>query len=308
MDILNDILDTLDLKGVFYFRTDFSSPWSVKVPDFQQAARFHMVVQGQLNIGFDADTVVTLGPGDLILIPRGRSHTLFCTDGADAPDLETLIEDVGYDGNGVLVVGEGDESAKTKLVCGHFSFRNRADHPLLRSLPDYHVVTSSERAANQFFDDISRILIRQAYSDDVGYHATVIRLSEILFVELLRMGLNDNGFVKTSLSVFSDPQISKSIELIHANPESHWSVESLALAVGMSRSRFAKRFRELLDMGPMAYLSDWRLQKALAQLDGSRQSVQEIARKSGYQSPAAFTRAFTAKFDVSPTTYRQSAN
>jgi len=121
------------------------------------------------------------------------------------------------------------------------------------------------------------------------------------------MGMKENPLFLSTLNAFADKQVGKSIELMHANPENHWSVESLAIAVGMSRSRFAKRFRELMDMGPMAYLSNWRLQKALAELDDSRQTVQQIARKSGYQSPAAFTRAFTAKFDVSPTTYRQNA-
>lgn len=304
MDILNDILDTLNLKGAFYFRTDFSTPWSVKVPEYKQAARFHMVVQGQLNVVIDGEQL-SLSAGDMILIPRGSSHIIYDTDYECAPQLETLLKDVEYDGRGVLVVGEGNDNAKTKLVCGHFSFRDGADHPLLRELPKYQIITPGERAANQALDDVIRLLVRQTYSGQLGAQASVIRLSEVMFIELLRLNIIKNENLVSTLAAFSDNQIGRSIELMHAHPERHWSVDSLASDVGMSRSRFAKKFRELLNMGPMSYLSDWRLQKALASLDGSRQSVQQIAKESGYQSPAAFTRAFTAKFEVSPSKYRQ---
>ncbi len=305
MDILSDILDTLNLKGAFYFRTDFSTPWSVKVPEYEQAARFHVVVQGNLNVRIDGGEEQSLRAGDMILITRGASHVLYDKDHAHAPKLETLLEDVDYNGKGVLVVGDGNDNAKTKLVCGHFTFRNRADHALLRELPKYQIITPSERASNQMLDDIIRLIVRQVYSTHLAVEASVIRMSEVMFIEILRMNIDTAAKLQNSLAAFADKHIGRSIELIHTNPSYHWSVDSLAAEVGMSRSRFAKRFRELLDMGPMSYLSDWRLQKALASLDGTRQSVQEIAKESGYKSPAAFTRAFTAKFDISPTKYRQ---
>ena len=108
LDILNDILDTLDLQGVFYFRTDFSAPWAVEVPDLAQAARFHLVVQGTCHARFASGAEVDLMPGDLVLIPRGRGHVL--SDRADraAAALETVLDQSGYDGQGVLVVGQGD--------------------------------------------------------------------------------------------------------------------------------------------------------------------------------------------------------
>ena len=107
------------------------------------------------------------------------------------------------------------------------------------------------------------------------------------------------------LTALQDPQIGKALTKMHEAPEHPWTVENLAAEVGMSRSRFADRFRTLLHMSPMAYLSEWRLQRALALLDGSRFSVSQVAVQSGYQSPAAFTRAFAAKFGTSPTDYRR---
>ncbi len=305
MDILNDILDTLDLKGALYFRTDFSGTWSVTVPVLEQAARFHLVVQGQCHVKLPDEDAVILGPGDLILIPKGQTHILSDSPVEDAPPLEQVLEAVEYDGDGVLVVGEGSDAASTQLICGHFTFRKGADHPILRSLPDHLLTTASMRAQNPWLDEILRLINRQMFSDNVGSDASVRRLSEIMFIELLRAGIEEQDEIGALLKGFQDPQIGHALELMHREPTASWTVESLARQVGMSRSRFAERFGDLVGQGPMSYLSDWRLQKALSILDHSNCSVQQVAVQTGYQSPAAFTRAFAGKFGVAPTLYRQ---
>ncbi|MEP3890568.1 MAG: AraC family transcriptional regulator [Hellea sp.] len=307
MDLLSDILDTLNMRGVFYFQTSFGGKWGVTVPDYQQAARFHYVVQGQLHVQPSSGESLILGPGDLILIPHGRSHILSDSPCDTAPPLETVLSDVGYDGSGFLAVGEGFEHKKTKLICGHFSFREGADHPLLRSLPDYFVVTPSRRAANSMLDDVMRILLQQVFSKKDGTMASVTRLSEIMFIEILRVNLAENEAYSKIMNAFTDQKISQAISLIHAMPNDGWTVERLASEVGMSRSRFAHRFKELLSMGPMAYLSEWRLQKSLKLLDTSNVNIQQIASESGYKSAAAFTRAFSSQFGFSPTEYRQKS-
>ena len=305
MDLLSDILNTLDMKGIFYFRTSFAGKWGVTVPQFEQAARFHLVVQGQLHVSFPSGEALVLGPGDLILIPHGCSHILSDSVCSTAPALETVLTDLGYDGNGVLVVGEGYEHSKTKLVCGHFDFRKGADHPLLRALPDYFIVTPSMRAANPILDDVMRILLKQVFSTQMGSTASVTKLSEIMFIELLRINLTGNKNFENIMAAFTDQKISQAISVIHAQPDAPWTVESLALEIGMSRSRFAHRFKELMGLGPMAYLLEWRLQKSLSLLDMSNMSVQQISSKSGYKSSAAFTRAFSSQFGISPTEYRK---
>lgn len=306
MDVLNDILDTLDLKGVLYFRTDFSSPWGVTVPLHEQAARFHLVVQGRCRVELPSGAAADLGPGDLILIPRGQSHTLSDGPGRDTPPLETVLDQVGYKGEGVLVVGQGDPNAATQMVCGHYSFRGGADHAILRALPDHLVMTASMRARMPLLDEILRLVTQRVFSDDIGSAAAVTRLSEIVFIELIRAGVGDSKELQSILDAFRDGQISRALQLIHARPSEAWTVERLAAEVGMSRSRFAERFSELMQVGPMAYLADWRLQKSLSMLEASRVSVQRIARDSGYRSAAAFTRAFTGRFGFAPSEYRRN--
>jgi AraC-like DNA-binding protein len=307
MDLLDDILGTLDLRGALYFRTDFSAPWSVRVPELRQAARFHLVVQGACHVTTDGQSFL-LGPGDLILIPRGASHALSheALKEADAPPLERVLEDAGYQGDGALVLGEGDPTASTQLVCGHLTFRQGADHPLLRALPKAFVTSAAARAQQPWLDEVLRLVTRRIFSDPLGAQAAVTRLSEIMFIELLRSGIMKETALVSVLEAFQDDQVGKALQLIHARPADPWTVESLASEVAMSRSRFAERFSTLLGQGPMTYLSDWRLQKALGLLEARQLSVQQIAARSGYASPAAFSRAFSDKFGTAPSSYRRT--
>ena len=157
MDILNDILDTLSLSGALYFRTDFSGPWAATVPNLEQAARFHLVVQGKCTIQFPTGKYLELIPGDLVLVPNGSSHVISDTVNRPAPSLETVLERSGYDGNGILVIGEGDKEASTQLICGHFNFRKNAEHPILKALPEYILITNTMRAEQVWLDDILRL-------------------------------------------------------------------------------------------------------------------------------------------------------
>lgn len=305
MDILDDILETLKLKGVLYFRTDFSGPWGVTVPDLGQAARFHLVVQGQCRVELASGQAVDLGPGDMIMIPKGQSHILADAQGRGAPPLEAVLESAGYEGSGVLAVGEGDALASTQLICGHLDFRHLAQHPVLHALPDHLVITAAMRAREPWLDELLRMMTRRVFSDAMGSEATVTRLSELMFVEVLRAGIGHDVNQGLPLQAFRDQHIGRALELIHHAPEKPWTVGSLASATGMSRSRFAVRFRELLGVAPVGYLSDWRLQKALSLLEDSQCSIQQVASRSGYKSSAAFSRAFAGKFGLPPTAYRR---
>ncbi len=303
MDVLDDILDTLALEGALYFRTDFSPPWGVTVPDYERVARFHLVVEGQLYVGFADGSNAVLGPGDVVLIPHGRKHVLADAPGREVPPLETVLKEAGYGGEGVFVVGTGNSSAATQMICGHFNFRDGGDHPILRSLPEQLVITASMRARQPWLDEILRLIARRMFEEGAGSRAAATRLSEVLFIELLRSAVEQGAMPGSVLSALRDRQIGRALHLVHARAAEPWTVERLATEVGMSRSRFAERFSELVGLGPMAYLADWRLQKALSLLDDTRCSVQQVAFRTGYRSPAAFTRAFAGKFGKPPTEY-----
>ncbi|MEL6316819.1 MAG: AraC family transcriptional regulator [Pseudomonadota bacterium] len=306
MDLLDDVLDTLDLRGVLYFRTDFAGPWAVTVPEAPEAARFHLVLQGQCVVAVSGGPTLTLGPGDLAMVPRGRSHVLADRAGRAPTALETVLKDAGYSGRGVLALGDGDPTASTQMVCGHYNFRDRARHPLLDALPDHILITAATRLKTPWLDELLRMMAQRALSDTLGSATSVKRLSEIVFAEVVRAGLAQSDDLARVMAGLQDPQIGRALAAIHAAPEEPWTVASLAAAVGMSRSSFAERFRELMGVAPLAYVTDWRIQRALKLLSDPRLSVQQVAGLVGYQSAAAFSRAFTAKLGVSPSEYRSS--
>lgn len=305
MDILGDVFNTLNLQGSLYFRTDFSPPWGVTVPPFQKAARFHLVLQGRCFVRVGTRSI-ELGAGDLILIPQGVEHSLAHTDIEHAPPLETVLQNANYQGDGVLCIGEGDESASTQMLCGHLNFRQAGDHPLLRALPDFIHISQALRAKNPLLDDMLRLISQRVFTDALGAEASITRLSEVVFLEILRSEVSEDLALQRVLDAFRDPKIARALQLMHSKAHENWTVESLALRVAMSRSRFAKRFNELMGIGPMSYLSDWRLQKSLSLLENPGVSVQQIALEIGYQSPAAFSRAFAGKFGTSPSEFRRA--
>jgi AraC family transcriptional regulator, activator of mtrCDE len=305
IDILSDIFETIRLRGTLYFRTDYSPPWAITVPAYAQAARFHLVIQGRCHVRLASGRDADLGPGDVVLIPRGQGHVLADSAGRTPAPLEQIIQESGFDGKGAFVIGKGDPQAATRMVCGHLGFSQGADHPLLGALPEALVMTQTDRDRHPLLDESLRLVARRALTDEPGTAASISRLSEVFFIEAVRASIEHHPALARVMNAMTDSQIGRALELVHEAPGDSWSVDRLAKAIGMSRSRFAERFTELVGVTPMAYVTEWRLQKALARLGRKEVSIKEIAAQAGYQSSAAFTRAFAQRFGVSPTEYRE---
>jgi AraC family transcriptional regulator, activator of mtrCDE len=299
-DVLSDILDTVALKAALYFRTDYHAPFGVAVPSFERAARFHLVVQGRCYVRLESGTIVPVLPGDLVLVPNGAAHMLASDREIKCEPLAEVISETGFTGVGPFVIGDGSPGESCQMVCGHFTFAEGADHPLLRAVPEILHITASDRANMPMLDDVLRLIVRRMFADEPGVTATVSRLSEVLFIEVMRAGVSQVPDISRLMSAVYDPQIGRVLSMIHGDVAAHWTVDNLASAVAMSRSRFAERFRELVGTGPMAYVSEWRMQRALDLLSREHAPVKAVATQVGYQSAAAFSRAFTERFGTSP--------
>jgi AraC family transcriptional regulator, activator of mtrCDE len=247
---------------------------------------------------------IVLEPGDVVLIPRGRGHVLADRLGRAPAPLERVIQESGYDGKGAFVIGKSDPQATTQMVCGHLGFSQGADHPLLGALPEVILITQADRGRYPLLDESLRLVARRALSDEIGAAASIARLSEVFFIEAVRASVERHPPLANVMTAMTDLHIGRALELVHKTPGDPWTVETLAKASGMSRSRFAERFTELVSVAPMAYVTEWRLQKALATLSSSKASVKEVAAQAGYQSAAAFARAFAQRFGIPPTDTR----
>lgn len=304
MDLLSDILDTIVLRGQLYFNTCFSPPWAISVPDNGRAIRFHYAVTGQCHIATADGASIVLNPGDLALIPNGAAHAIADDAQREPRALESVLTDSGFTGDGVFTLGGGDLAAATQLVCGHFTFAPGGDHVLLRALPSLLHISADLGRQSAWLRQLLQLMAARIATGVLGSESAVRRISEIIFIEAVQLCRDQLSPLSKLMQAFADPKISRALAAIHARPAESWTVDTLAGEAAMSRSRFADRFQELVGYGPLAYLTEWRMQRARALLTSSDATIQEIAASVGYQSPAAFTRAFGGHFGASPSKFR----
>lgn len=308
MDLLSDVLSHMRLSGTLYFRTSFTSPWSVRVPAFDNVARFHFAHRGRCLVRIDpADPPVQLEQGDLIIITRGAAHTLYCDPATErqACLLDTVVEASGFSGHGTLVYGDPGGEQETQLVCGHFAFDDRVRHPLIDALPAHIHITNYGELAGNWMEHTLRVIGAEAGRDELGSDLIAHKLSEIIFVQALRAYLSAPDSLKPGLGGFSDRRIAKSLKAIHRAPGRAWGLNELAQEAGLSRTAFATTFSRLMSLTPISYLTQWRMQIARTALLESNAPIIEIAEKVGYGSEAAFSRVFKKHYQLAPASYRR---
>ena len=306
MDVLSDILNLVRLRGTLYFRTEFSAPWGVLVPAHNKVARFHLVSRGQCWLTVKGqDQPLALAAGDLVVIPHGLEHTL--KDAPDSPvrSVDQVVEESGFTGRGALIYGGEDQNNATSLICGHFAFDEEVSHPLFESLPRYIHIRGSESLNYMWLENAMRFMGQEAGTGKPGSQAIVIKLTEIIFIQIVRAFTELAGAEQQVVAGINDPRIGPALAAIHSNPEQNWTLESLAREAGLSRTSFTERFQKLMGATPLTYLTQWRMQKARRILLEEQVALAEVAERSGYRSEAAFARVFKKFYDMGPASYRR---
>jgi AraC family transcriptional activator of mtrCDE len=308
MDVLSDIVDLVKLRGVIYFDAEFRPPWGVTVPAFARVARYHFVTRGRCWISVaGVREPRLLEAGDLVVVPHGAEHILRDEPRTQPKTLDHVLAASGYQGRGCLVYGRGDRGSPARLVCGHFEFDRELSHPLLKSLPPLIHVPATTGADYSWLDDALRYIAAEVSADRPGSAAIVKRLSEIVFVQTVRAARDSSDPALRSLAGYSDPHISRALAALHHAPDRTWTVASLAHEAGLSRTRFAARFRDALGVAPLAYAAQWRMEQARQLIAASARTILDIANHVGYASEAAFSRAYTKHFGVPPGQHRARA-
>ncbi|MBW4707440.1 AraC family transcriptional regulator [Roseobacter sp. YSTF-M11] len=306
LDILSDILTRLSVKGTLYFRTSFTEPWGIKVPAFENVARFHFVHRGDCQVRLsDTGEVANMTQGDLVIIPHGVAHALFCRETApdEALPLDDVLEVSGYDGNGVLVHGGDGGNRETQLICGHFSFAPGAWHMIFDRLPPFIHIPNYGEAAGAWMDATLRVIGSEAGGARLGGDLIALKMSEAIFAQAIRAHIEQSRDAH-SLSGFADPHLSRALRAFHKDPSKTWTVESLAREAGMSRTGFAQSFASKIGQTPMQYLTSWRMQIAREGLTKRGLNVSDVAEMAGYASESSFSRVFKKEVGVSPAAYR----
>ena len=305
MDTLSRILDLLHFNATFYYATNFQAPWSIEVPAFRNVARFHYVTQGACWVRIEGVEPRLLLPGDIIIIPHGARQIL-----SDAPDreptpLEQAYEEYGYDGQGMFRIGESLSVHDTRLICGHFEFEEMFHHPLVDNLPACIVRNENDGREFSWVKDMLRFMAHTAKEQNDGSAAIIKRLSEVIFIQAVRFWQNSNTQSTGFVAALADAQLARGLKAFHDDPAAGWTLVKLARASGMSRSLFAERFKHYLDMTPMQYVTGWRMQSARQLLADDGYSIDRVAGLVGYDSVAAFSKAFKRVLDINPGEYRR---
>jgi AraC-like DNA-binding protein len=336
MDVLSDVLRVVRLSGAVFFTADFSSPWSIEspipdklalavMPTAECVVLFHILVEGQCEVECQGHAVTTMQSGDVIVFPRGEQHTMRSAGAGVPTPLTSIFTPGGHGEPPQLAYGGGGRTSR--FVCGYLNCDQRFS-PMVEALPTMLVVRGrDDYAAIEAIDargtrptvlppgsgtwlgTTLKFTINEARTARPGNGAMLGRLTELMFVEIIREYMqrlpSDRG---GWLAGVNDPHVGKALRLLHGDPTRDWTVDELAREVAVSRSVLAQRFTELVGESPMKYLAGWRMQIAKQMMREGSRNIQDIATRVGYESEAAFNRAFKRATGCPPAAWRKSSS
>lgn len=309
LDLLSDILTNLSMRGTIYFRTSFTKPWGVAVPQYENVARFHFAHRGSCLVRVDGvEEPVDLAQGDLVIIPHGAPHSLYCGHDPERTimPLDKVLELSGFTGSGVLVYGGEETQNETQLICGHFAFEPGMRHLLMDRLPPVIHLRNYGESAGRWMEATLRMIGEETGGHKMGGDLIALKMSETIFAQAVRTFIESNDAPQWGLGAFADKNLSRALAAFHKAPANGWTVETLAQEAGMSRTSFAVHFQKALEMTPMDYVTKWRMEIAKRVLLTAGSSLADAAESAGYASDSAFARSFKKETGTSPAAYKKS--
>jgi AraC-like DNA-binding protein len=304
-DALTDILASIRMEGSIFSRAALAAPWGFESGHLGSGI-FHAVVRGRAyaRLAEGGDPVV-LERGDIVLMPFGDNH-LMTDEPARATRLIGDLTAVDADGMGHLVV-EGD-GPQTSLICGAVHFDGGEAHPVFSMLPPLVHVRGRDGSISRMVETLIDLIAAEVDHRVPGSETVVARLTDVLVIYVLRdyiqqLAPGEAGW----LGALQDPQIRQALGLMHSQPQRSWTAAELAGEVGLSRSAFFSRFRQLVGETPSQYLTRWRIHLATRMLREEGATVSAVARRVGYATDAAFSNAFKRLMNVRPGAFRRAA-
>jgi AraC-like DNA-binding protein len=314
-DPLSDLLRTVRLKGGVFLDVELTAPWSVRSgivaddcrPHLQNAAQliaYHVLTEGRMLLSVEGEEPIEVSAGEIVLLPRNDDHIIGNELGIKVIEARTLVEP-SADG-GLARVRSGGGGVATKMVCG-FLATEESFSPLIASLPRVLTLDVKGLASRGLIEASLAYAVSELVQGRLASSDVMSRVSELLFVEAVRLYAERNEATDGWLKGLKDPQIGKALALVHGDLAASWSAEGLASSVAMSRSAFMNRFNQLVGKPPMQYLASQRMWTARRLLSGTPKSIGQIAPMVGYDSEEAFSRAFKREYGVAPAYWREQA-
>lgn len=303
-DPLGEVLHMLHLTGTLYCRAEMTAPWGMIMPQLVDSMMFVIVTGGRCWLKMDDADAVALQQGSLVLLPHGTSFQLLSAPDAVATPLFDIP--VNRVSNRYEIMTHGGGGEMTRATAGVVQFDHVAATRLVALLPKVLRIEAWDEDVGNWLHSTLSLIAREASVMRPGGETVMTRLADILVIQAIRAWLDSAPEANLGwLAALRDKQIGRTLALMHRQPEQDWSVAELAREAGMSRSAFSARFTDLVGQSAMQYLIAWRLQLARSQLLETRVSVGAVALRAGYQSEAAFCRAFKQFFGAPPGSLRR---
>jgi AraC-like DNA-binding protein len=303
VDTLSTILRSLRLGSSILSRAHLSAPWAIESPGSSWAI-FHTVLEGTCWVRRVVDAEPTqLQVGDVVVLPRGDAHVMSYAPHAPPSPISALRRTSVRGGVAVLEHGGGGE--RTRIICGKFCLDHDGGGAVLGLLPPLLHAAGGTTSLAPWVDTTLRLLDGEIDRDQPGIEEMLARLTDMLFVQVLRRHFAAGAGARGWFAAVQDPLIGRALALVHEEPGGPWSAAELGARVGLSRARFFERFSELLGEPPARYVARWRVHTATDLMRRQRLSTAEIAERVGYSSEDAFNKVFKRHLGVSPSVYRR---
>jgi AraC-like DNA-binding protein len=319
-DTLSDVLRTVRLRSAFFFHAACAGNWAAEAPPSREVAQaimpgtdhvmeYHVVTEGECWAAIVGEPPLRLARGDLVMLPHGDPHVV-----SSAPGLRAKVkpEDALQALKAAprpfrITYGAVTQKPSTTLVCGFIGCDMRPFNPLIATLPRLlHLPASSGSTVSEQF---MRLAVQETGAARPGSEALLERMSEMMFVDAVCRHVETLPKASTGwLAGLRDRHVGRALALMHETPGRDWSMEELASGAGLSRSALHERFVELIGQAPMQYLAQWRMQLAARMLRESQASVVSVALAVGYESEAAFSRAFKRLVGAPPSAWRRDVS
>jgi AraC-like DNA-binding protein len=319
MDALSDVLRVARLKGGVFLHAEFSAPWCVAsqmTPEMclpfigpsSHIIPYHYVVDGEPIVTLEkaGSQPITLGPGEIVLLPHNEVHLLGSEINRSPVPASELIRPPHA--GGLYSIRHGGGGASVRLICGFLGCDGAEHNPVLSTLPSILILNVDEGGGAEWIRSTFQFAADEVARGRPGSEAVLAKLSELLFIETVPRYIDSlpdrhGGW----LAGLRDPYVARALALFHGDVGHPWRIEDLARRVGLSRSALADRFVQVLKVAPMQYLAQWRMQVAAQELRNTSASLAQVAAIIGYESEAAFSRAFKKAFGAAPASWRRTA-
>jgi len=319
MDALSDVLKSVRLEGAVFLNAEFTAPWcvwsqfgleriSTRLATAEHVMFFHFLTEGSCKLRLvDGKDVLVATAGDIVLFPTDQRHLMGSDLDLAPAEFESLSATEARSDIDFIQMHHGGGGVATQFVCGYLACMRSVCRPLIDALPRMLRIPIGDGPASALIRELLRVGVRESSAPRPGTESMLAKLSELMFVEALRQyveTLPPGG--KGWLAGVRDPQIGRALALLHTQPGRAWTVDELGREVGLSRSALAERFASLVGEPPIQYLTRWRLALAAQMLRSRAETIGRVAEHAGYESDAAFGRAFKREFGMAPAAWRNA--